>query len=73
MLRRGFETSVYLKPLQKCEKKQIWFSSVPIGHNKLQGMVKSIMEKGRVSGHFTNIPYGQQPYRDYIVKGLMIS
>ena len=44
-----------LEPLQNYERKQIWFSSVPIGHNKLQGMVKCIiMEKAGVNGHFTN-------------------
>ena len=51
---KGLGKAFYSKPLQKYEKKQIWFSSVPIGHNKLQGMVKSIMEKGRVRGYFTN-------------------
>ena len=74
----GLRKAFYLKPLQKYEKKQIWFSSVPIGHNKLQGMVKSIMEKGRVSGQFTNHSLPATPvsrlYRegidDKLIKGV---
>jgi hypothetical protein len=52
--KEGLRKAFYLKPLQNYERKQIWFSSVPIGHNKLQGMVKCIMEKAGVNGHFTN-------------------
>lgn len=32
----------YLKSLQKYESKNVWFSTVPLGHNKLNSMVKTM-------------------------------
>ena len=52
---RGSEKRFIWSPLQKYEKKEIWFSSVSIGHDKLQGMVKCMMKKAGVNGHFTNL------------------
>ena len=44
----------YLKPLQKYENRDIWFSAIPLDHNKLNSMVKTMMAEARVKGYFTN-------------------
>ena len=44
----------YLKPLQKFKGKSVWYSTVPLGHNKLNSMVKIIMSEAGVEGYYTN-------------------
>ena len=44
----------YLKPLQKYENRDIWFSTIPLGHNKLNSMVKTMMSEAGVKEYFTN-------------------
>ena len=31
-----------------------WFSTIPLGHNKLNSMVKTMMAEAGVKGYFTN-------------------
>ena len=44
----------YLKPLQKFKGKSVWYSTVPLGHNKLNSMVKTMMSEAGVEGYYTN-------------------
>ena len=44
----------YLKPLQKFKGKSVWYSTVPLGHNKLNSMVKTMMSEAGVQGYYTN-------------------
>lgn len=44
----------YLKPLQKFKGKRVWYSTVPLGHNKLNSMVKTMMSEAGVEGYYTN-------------------
>ena len=41
-------------PLQKFEGKSVWYSSVPLGHNKLNTTVKTMMSEAGVKGYYTN-------------------
>ena len=36
------------------KSKNVWFSTVPLGHNKLNSMVKTMMAISRMKGYFTN-------------------
>lgn len=42
-----------LKPLSK-PKKDCWFSSLPLGHNTLDNMVKKMCEAAKIHGFRTN-------------------
>ena len=44
----------YLNPLQKYENRDIWLSTIPLGHNKLNSMVKTMMAEAGFKGYFTN-------------------
>ena len=44
---------MYLQPLPK-PRKGVWFLPKAVGHNVLSQAVRRVMEKGGVSGHFTN-------------------
>ena len=33
----------YLKPLQKFKGRSVWYSTVPLGHNKLNSMVSALL------------------------------
>ena len=44
----------YFKPLSVFANKSVWYSKQPVGKNKLDVTVKSVMEKANVSGFFTN-------------------
>ena len=44
----------YLKPLQKFKDKSVWYSTVPLGHNKLNSIVKTMMSEADVEGFYTN-------------------
>ena len=44
----------YLKPLQKFKGKSVWYSTVPLGHNKLNSMEKIMMSEDGVEGYYTN-------------------
>ena len=46
--------SFYLKPLQKFKGKSVWYSTVPLGHNKLNSMVKTMMSEAGVEGYYIN-------------------
>ena len=45
----------YLKPLQKFKGKSVWYSTVPLGHNKLNSMVKTMMSEAGVEGYYTGV------------------
>ena len=38
----------------KCPKPNCWYSSVPVGHNKLASTVKRLCEQAGISGYRTN-------------------
>jgi len=40
--------------LQKFKGKSFWYSTVPLGHNKLNSMVKTMMSEAGVEGYYTN-------------------
>ena len=42
------------KESQKYENRAIWFSTIPLDHNKLNSMVKTMMAESGVKGYFTN-------------------
>ena len=44
----------YLRPLQKFKGKSVWYSAVPLGHNKLNSMGKIMMSEAGVEGYYTN-------------------
>ena len=44
----------YLKPLQKFKGKSVWYSTVPLGHNKLNTMLKAMVSEAGVEGYCTN-------------------
>ena len=44
----------YLKLLQKFKGKSVWYSTVPLGNNKLNSMVKTMMSEAVVEGYYTN-------------------
>jgi integrase len=48
------QKAFYLKPLQNYEKREFWYCSVPLGHNSLQNIVKSMMSEAGVEVFFTN-------------------
>jgi hypothetical protein len=50
----GMIKGFYLRPLEKFKDKSIWFSAMPLGHNKMNSMVKCMMSKAGVKGYFTN-------------------
>lgn len=43
----------YLKPLQKFKGESAWYSAVPLGHNKLNSMAKTMMSEPDVEGYYT--------------------
>ena len=44
----------YPKPLQKFKGKSVWYSTVPLAHNKLNSMVKTMMSEAGVEGYYAN-------------------
>ena len=49
----ALEKAFYLKPLIK-KTPELWYARVPVGHNTLSNMVKSVMEEGGFKGQYTN-------------------
>ena len=50
----ALEKAFYLKPLQNYKKGELWYCSVPLGHNTLKNVVQSMMKETGVDGFFTN-------------------
>ena len=46
-------TSTKCFPKQKFKGKSVWYSTVPLGHNKLNSMVKIMMSEAGVEGYYT--------------------
>ena len=50
----SLQNAFYLKPLQKLKGKSVWYSTVPLGHNKPNSMMKTMMSEAGVEGYYTN-------------------
>ena len=50
----GVENAFYFKPLVVVNDGNVWYTSLPLGHNKLRDMVKTIMGKTGFKGNYTN-------------------
>ena len=48
------ENAFYFKPLVVVNDGNVWYTSLPLGHNKLRDMVKTIMGKAGFKGNYTN-------------------
>lgn len=51
---QALEKAFYLKPLKKYSNREFWYCSVPLGHNKLQNVIKSMMTEAGIEGYWTN-------------------
>jgi len=51
--KRPLSSCYYLKPLNKYSDDK-WFQNVPIGHNTLSTLMKTICDAGGLEGNFTN-------------------
>ena len=51
----------YLKPLQKFKAKSVWYSTVPLGHSKLNSLVKIMKSEAGVEGYYLLIIRYEQP------------
>ena len=49
----SLQNAFYLKPLQKFKGKSVWYSTVPLGHNKPNSMMKTMMSEAGVEGYYT--------------------
>ena len=53
-LKWSLMTSTKCFPKQKFKGKSVWYSTVPLGHKKLNSMVKIMMSEAGVEGYYTN-------------------
>ena len=49
----SLQNAFYLKPLQKFKGKSVWYSTVPLGHNKPNSAMKTMMSEAGVEGYYT--------------------
>jgi len=47
------DSAFYLTPL-KVPKGEVWFSTIPLGHNTLQNTIPCLMKATGCEGHYTN-------------------
>ena len=52
-LQDGSTNAFYRSPL-KCPKPDCWYTTVPVGHNKLASTVKRLCEQAGIAGYRTN-------------------
>ena len=52
---KAFEEDIfYLRSLTRFENQAVWFTSVPVGKNKLQTIIPAMCKKANIQGHKTN-------------------